>query len=86
MNDNDGRKHRTFVRVREFFAQRLTDFSETSVTRQLVTELTGLITDLDGDAAAQAASSGQVRQHTQSRRDARLALRENVEAINRIAL
>lgn len=85
MTDNDGRKHRTFVRVREFFAQRPTDFSETSVTRQLVTELTGLITDLDGDAAAQAANTGQARQHTQSRREARQALREDVEAINRIA-
>ena len=85
MTDNDGRKHRTFVRVREFFAQHVTDFSETSVTRQRVTELTGLITDLDADAAAEAASTGQARQHTQSRREARLALREDVEAINRIA-
>jgi hypothetical protein len=85
MNDNDGRRHQTFVRVREFFGQRARDFSETGAALQLINELTALITDLDAEAAAQAASTGQARQHTQSRREARLALREDVEAINRIA-
>lgn len=85
MTDNDGRKHQAFVRVREFFAQHATDFSETSIASQRVTELTGIINDIDADAATQAATTGQAHQHTQSRREARLALRDDVEAINRIA-
>ena len=59
MTDNENRRHLMFVRVREFFAQRLADFSETAVARQLFAELVAIITTLDGYAAAQAAGIGQ---------------------------
>lgn len=85
MTDNESRRHQMFVRVREFFAQRLADFSETGVARQLGTELTGIIATLDGHGAAQAAGIGQARQGTQTRGQARRALREDLEAISRIA-
>jgi len=74
-----------FVRAREFLAQRLADFSETGVARQLFAELVAIITTLDGYAAAQAAGIGQARQGTQTRGQARRALREDTEAISRIA-
>ncbi len=85
MTDNENRRHRMFVRVREFLAQRLADFSETGVARQLLTALIGIITELDGHAASPAAGIGQARQHTQTRGQARRALREAIEAISRIA-
>lgn len=85
MTDNENRRHRMFVRVRESFGQRLADFSETGVARQLFTLLIGIITELDGHAANQASGIGQARQHTQTRGQARRALREDIEAISRIA-
>jgi hypothetical protein len=85
MNDNQGRRHQMFVRVREYFAQRDADYSETSAVRQLFTELGEVITDLDRFAADQAAGIGQARQGTQTRGEARRQLREDLEAINRAA-
>ena len=85
MTDSEGRRHQTFVRMRGFFAQRSADFSETSVGHQLINELTGTIEDLEASASDQAASAGQARQHTTTRGDARRALREDLEAINRTA-
>ncbi len=86
MNDNHSRRHQTFVRVRECFAQHANDFSATGAGRQLATELTSLITELDGQATAQAAGAGQARQGTQTRAEARQALRDDIEAINRAAI
>lgn len=85
MTDNESRSHQMFVRVREFFAQRAADFSATGAAHQLFTQLTAVITELDGHGAAQAAGIGQARQGTQTRGEARRALREDLEAINRIA-
>ena len=85
MTDNEGRRHQTGVRMRGFLAQRTADFSQTSMAHQLTNELTGLIEDLEASASDQALRDGQVRQHTTTRGDARRALREDLEAINRTA-
>jgi hypothetical protein len=85
MNDNQNRRHQMFIRVREFMAQRVNDFSETGVARQLFTQLKGLITGLDTQAAAQATGFGQAHQRTQTRGDARDALHDDLEAIHNIA-
>ena len=85
MTDNEGRRHQTMVRMRGFFAQRLPDFSQTSIARQMIGGLTGAIEDLEASAADQQASHGQVQQHTTTKGDARRALRDDLEAINRVA-
>jgi hypothetical protein len=74
-----------FIRVREFFAPREGDFLATGVARQLFTQLNATITTLDGLSGAQASGVGQARQRTQTRGDARLALWEDMQAINRAA-
>ena len=85
MTDNQNRRFQMFVRVREFTTQRLADFSETGVARQLFTRLQALITKLQSLAADQTTGIGEARQRTQNRGDARLALREDLEAINAVA-
>jgi len=85
MSDNDNRLRQMFVRVREFFARHTADFSLTSVAHQLFTELAGLITELDGHAANQAASATHAEHRTELRGNARRALREELEALYRAA-
>ena len=74
-----------FIRVREFFASRENDFSLNGVTRQLFAQLKASIIRLQELSAAQASGRGNARQRTQSRGDARLALHEDLQAINRAA-
>jgi vacuolar-type H+-ATPase subunit H len=74
-----------FVRVREFIAQRLNDFSETGAVRQLFTHLQTVITTIETLSAEQQTGIGEARQRTQSRGSARNALRELLEAINAVA-
>ena len=74
-----------FVRVREFIAQRLEDFSETGVARQLFAQLQTVITRIETLAAAQATGIGEARQRTQTRGSARDALRDLLEGINAVA-
>src|SRR6266576_6838829 len=85
MNDRQNRRHQMFIRVREFFAPRESDFSEAGMARQLFTQLKETIAALDNHGAAQVSGLGQARQRTQTRGDARLALREDMQAINRAA-
>jgi hypothetical protein len=75
-----------FVRVRDFITQRLSDFSETGVARQLYTQLQGVITRLESLSAEQASGMGQARQRTQTRGSARLSLRDALEAIHSVAV
>lgn len=86
MTDIQNRRFRMFVRVRDFIAQRLSDFSETGVARQLYTQLQGVITRLESLSAEQAGGMGQARQRTQTRGSARLSLRDAVEAIHSVAV
>jgi hypothetical protein len=85
MTDNEGRRHQTMVRMRGFFVQRAPDFAEGSIARQMIDDLAAAVMDLEGAAADQQASVGQVQQHTTTKGDARRAVREDLEAINRVA-
>lgn len=86
MTDYQNRRFRMFVRVRDFITQRLSDFSETGVARQLYTQLQGVIARLESSSAEQASGIGQARQRTQSRGSARLSLRDALEAIHSVAV
>lgn len=85
MDDRQNRRHGMFVRVREFVQQHIGDFSETGIVRQLFTALKNIITEIESLAASQAAGIGQARMGTQTRSDAREALREDIDAIFRVA-
>lgn len=85
MNDNERRKHQKFVRVQQFLANRASDFQPGSLVKDLTVQLTAVITELDTHAAAQASGGGSARQGTVTRAEARAALREGLEAINRTA-
>jgi len=85
MTDVQNRRFSMFVRGREFMAQRLSDFSETGVARQLFTHLQAVITRIESLSAAQASGVGQAHQRTESRGSARLVLREALEVIHAVA-
>ena len=85
MTDIQNRRHQMFVRVREFVTQRLSDFSESGVARQLFTQLKAVITRLESLSAAQASGLGEARQRTQTRGSARLVLRDDLDAIHSVA-
>jgi hypothetical protein len=85
MTDTQNRRFSMFVRVREFIAQRLSDFSATGAVRQLFTHLQAVITTIETLSAEQQSGMGEARQRTQSRGSARNALRELLEAINAVA-
>jgi hypothetical protein len=85
MDDNQNRRHQMFVRVREFIQQRIEDFSETGVVRQLFTELKVTITGIEQLASAQVTGIGQARQGTESRGETRAKLRDDIDAIYGVA-
>jgi hypothetical protein len=85
MDDNHNRRHSMFVRVREFIQQRIADFAETGVVRQLFTQLKVIISEVEQLAADQASGIGLARLGTQTRGDARVALRDAIDAIYRVA-
>jgi hypothetical protein len=85
MNDNERRTYGMFVREQQFFSTRAADFPTGSIGRQLITDLGATIDALDGHTAAESSSGSSARQGTVSRSEARAALREDLEAINRTA-
>ena len=85
MNDQQNRRREMFVRVRDFSLEHPGDFPPASVTAQLFTTLGSVITELDDNAAAKSSSDGTARQGTTTRSQAREALRDDLEAINRTA-
>ena len=85
MNDNESRRHQMFVRAQQFLTSRASDFGPGSLAKGLAVDLAAVITELDGHAAAQASGGSSARQGTVTRAEARAALREDVEAINRTA-
>jgi len=86
MNDDERRRHETFVRVRDFGAAHATDFTANSLGHQQFTEIATVINDLNRHAASEVSGHGDARQGTKSRSQARAAVREDLEAINRTAL
>ena len=85
MNDNENRKRDMFLRAHQFFSTRPADFATGSIGKQLITELGATITELDDHAAAETSGGGAAREGTITRAQARAALREDLEAINRTA-
>lgn len=85
MDDNQNRTYQRAIRVREFNAQRIADFSESGVARQLFTDLIAAAADANRLGEAQTTGFGQAQQSTLSRREARAAVRRGVDAIFRIA-
>jgi hypothetical protein len=85
MDDRENRRHQMFVRVRNFGTQHQADFALNSIGSQLFATLGGIVTQLDGHAAAQSSKGGSAKQGTTSRGVARQALRDDLEAINRTA-
>lgn len=85
MNDNERRRHQMFVRVRDFGQEDASDFATGSLALQHFTNLGTVINTLDAHAAAEASGRGEARQGTETRTQARAALRDDLEAINRTA-
>ena len=85
MDDNQNRRHQMFVRTREFIQQRIEDFSETGVVRQLFIELKVTITEVEQLASAQVTGIGQARLGTETRGEARAEVRDDIDAIFGVA-
>ena len=85
MDDTQNRRHQMFARVQDFGSEHLKDFDSHSLGAQLFTTLAEIVTRLDEHGASQASKSGTAKQGTTSRGQARQALREDLEDINRTA-
>jgi hypothetical protein len=85
MNDNHNRRHESFVRSRDNFAQVADQFPPNGVAQQTAAAFAATITKIEATAAAQTGGVGQARQHTVTRAEARRELRADLEAINRAA-
>jgi hypothetical protein len=85
MNDSENRKLQMFTRARDFGTTHIADFDDGSLGKQLITQITGIVNELDGLASSQASGRGSARQGTTSRGQAREALHDDLEAINRTA-
>lgn len=85
MNDSENRKYQMFARVRIFGTEHAADFAPNSMGTQLFATLSGVIDSLDQHASTKASKTGAAFQGTATRGEARQALREDLEAINRTA-
>jgi hypothetical protein len=85
MEDTQNRRHQMFVRVKGFGVDHTGDFAANSLGNQLFTDLSGIVTELDTHAAAEASGRGTAREGTSTRAEARDVLRDDLEAINRTA-
>jgi len=85
MNDNERRTYGMFVRAQQFFSTHDADFATGSVGKQLIADLRATINEIDQHTTTEAASDGSYRQGTTSRSEARAALYDDLEAINRTA-
>jgi hypothetical protein len=85
MNDRENRRRQMFVDVQEFGREHAADFPAAGVAGQLFATLTAVIDQLNGHAAFQSSSDGAARQGTATRSQAREAVRDHLDAINRTA-
>jgi hypothetical protein len=85
MTDDDNRTNQMFVKVREFSTRHSADFSPTSVTHQLFTDLAAEIENIDTQATKQTASAAHAEHLTELKANARDVLRADLEAIYRAA-
>lgn len=85
MNDAENRRLQMFVRVRDFGSAHTNDFAADSAGKELFTTLSSIVDTLEGHASAETSGRGAAMQGTASRAQARDALRDRLEAINRTA-
>ena len=85
MNDAKRRGYEMFQRVRNFGAEQSADFPANTLGRELFAVVASGVEDLGRHAAAQATGSTDARQATDTKGDAREALRQDLEEINRTA-
>ena len=76
MNDNDRRTYEKFVRVRDFGSAHASAFAPTTLGHQYFTDVGEAVTDFDNHAAAEASGRAAARQGTESKAQARAALRD----------
>jgi len=85
MNDNHNRRHESFIRSRDYFAQVANQFAPNGVAQQTAAAFAAAIAQIEAKGAAQTGGMGQARQHTVTRAEGRRELRADLEAINRAA-
>lgn len=85
MNDKEIRNHQKFVRVRDFGSAHATDFTPNSLGSQTFAAIAAVVAEIDGHSAHEASARGGARQGTETRAQARAALRDRLEAISRTA-
>ena len=85
MNDKESRNYQRFVRVHGFAQAHASDFAPGSLGTQTFAIVGAVITEIDGLAAGEVSAHGGARQGTETRAQARVALHEDLVAINRTA-
>ena len=85
MNDKESRNHQRFVRVHGFAQAHASDFASNSLGAQTFAIVGAVIIEINGLAAGEVSAHGGARQGTETRAQARVALRVALEAINRTA-
>ena len=64
MNDPLNRRLEMFTGVRDFGAAHTSDFAAHSLGQQLFTQITAIVTELDGHSSTQVSGRGSARQGT----------------------
>ncbi|MCA1557234.1 MAG: hypothetical protein LC731_01695 [Acidobacteria bacterium] len=85
MDDQVIRDYQMFVRVRDLTSENIADFPAQSLGRQKFNELEGVIAVLEEQGALKESGRSASRVHTQSKREARNRLLEQVKMISRTA-
>jgi hypothetical protein len=85
MNDIDIRRHRTFIRSREFTAQSIDDFVEGGAVRAKYAQLQRGITNFEQKAAAHGAAMSDAHQGTSSISEARDDLEDRLRLMRGVA-
>lgn len=81
MNDKESRTYQKFLRARDFGSAHATDFSANSLGSQTFTALGAVITEIEALSGHEASARGTARQATETRAEARAALRDDLEAM-----
>jgi len=85
MNDKESRNYQRFVRVHVFAQAHASDFAPASLGTQTFAIVGAVIIEIDGLAAGEVSAHGGARHGTETRAQARVALHDDLEAINRTA-
>jgi hypothetical protein len=83
MENFQGRRHQTFVRMKSFGVSHAGDFVAGDLATELFPSLDEIIARLQSHASTESASDGATKEGTTTRRVGRDALRDDLEAISR---